>query len=62
MSARAPAVPEPVTFEEAQAIRWKAQRGYRATPDETARLAFAAMTTAINIHICTPDETGGLDR
>lgn len=62
MRTRAPAVPEPVTFEEAQAIRWKAQRGYRATPEETARLAFAAMAAALDIHICTPDETGGLDR
>lgn len=51
------AVPEPVTFEEARAIRWKAQRGYRATPEETERMAYAAMCAALNVHICTFEET-----
>ncbi|MFE7605752.1 hypothetical protein ACFU1Q_11380 [Brachybacterium paraconglomeratum] len=62
MKRRTVDIPEPFTFLEARDIRWKAQRGYRATPEETARLAFAAMTAAVDIHICAPDETGGLHR
>lgn len=61
MSTRARADPVPLTFMEARDIRWKAQRGYRATPEETERLAHAVMLASLNVHICTIDETGGLD-
>ena len=55
-------VPEPFTAAELRDLRWRAQRGYRATPDETDRLAFMAMHAAVPLFLCTPDETGGLDR
>lgn len=53
-------VPEPFTAAELRDLRWRAQRGYRATPDETDRLAFMAMHAAVPLFLCTPDETGGL--
>jgi len=61
---RAPAT-EPLTFMEARDIRWKAQRGYRATAEETERLAYATMLAQLNVHVCVPgdiEQTGGLDR
>lgn len=57
--------PTPLTFMEARDIRWKAQRGYRATAEETERLAYAVMLAQLDVHVCGPgdiEQTGGLDR
>lgn len=62
---KAHTMPEPLTYQEAYEIRWKAQRGYCATPEETERLAYMAMLADLHVHVCMSEDieqAAGLDR
>ena len=57
--------PEPLTYQEAHEIHRKARRGYRATPEETERLAYMAMLAGLDAHVCMSEDieqAAGLDR